>query len=86
MTKTLLTCLLPLCLLACATPSTAVETRTVTLTPPAALTTPCDTSNRPVATVGDAVDELVTARSQRDECAAQVDALREWGRDVTVDQ
>lgn len=76
-----------MCLTACATPSTPViEYRTERVTPPAALTTPCDTDNRPITTNGDLAEAVVTTREQRDTCAAKVDALRDWSAGTTIDQ
>lgn len=46
--------------------------------PDAALVAACDTSERPVAVNGDLTDELTRTRSQRDECAGQMDGVREW--------
>lgn len=46
--------------------------------PPAEFTQPCDVTNKPLETVGDAVDAVTDTREQRDRCAAKVDALRAW--------
>jgi hypothetical protein len=50
--------------------------------PDAALVAPCDRSNGDVPTNGDLADELNRARRQRNDCAAQVDGVRQWRADA----
>lgn len=52
--------------------------------PPAALFTPCDTSERLVRTTDDVVDELTRTRGQRDRCAEQVSRGGQWLLDATA--
>jgi hypothetical protein len=50
--------------------------------PDAALVAPCDTSDRDVPTNGDLADELNRTRRQRNDCATNVDGLRQWRADA----
>lgn len=75
--------LVALCLAGCAKPYAPIETSRPPLDlPDAALVAPCDTSEGDPATNGQLVEELNTTRRQRDDCAAQVDGIRQWRSDA----
>ena len=76
--------LISLSLAGCAGLSTrpAIEYRYVEDLPDESLVTPCDTTEKAVEVNADLVDELNRTRRQRNDCAAQVDGVRQWRRDA----
>ncbi len=50
--------------------------------PDAALVVLCDIANGDPATNGELTNEVTRARRQRNDCAAQVAALRQWRTDA----
>lgn len=50
--------------------------------PDAALVAPCDTADGDPATNGALIAELAHVRRQRNDCAAQIDATRQWRTDA----
>ena len=52
--------------------------------PDASLVQPCDVTNVDTPTNGALAIELVHARRQRDDCAAKVDAIRQWRTDASA--
>ena len=80
MTRQLLIGCLSLSLTACAGQQVrpAIEYRYAEDLPDEELVAACPTDNRDFVTNGDMFAELTRNRKQRDDCAAQVNAARQW--------
>lgn len=55
-----------------------ITTKTEYLYPPQAYLTPCERTAFNGKTYGDAINYLLIVMNERDVCAKQVDAIREW--------
>lgn len=67
-----------MCVIALSGCTSAITTKVEYIYPPAAYLVPCGRTEFSGKTYGEAVEHLIKVMGERDQCAGQIDRLREW--------